>query len=197
MSARPPRLILASTSPYRRALLERLGLPFEVLPPAVDETPLPSESPERLALRLACAKAEVVAGADRQAVVIGSDQVAALGGAVLGKPGTAARAREQLAAASAGAVVFHTAVALARPGRALASHTDRTEVRFRTLSPLDIERYVALDQPFDCAGSFRSEGLGIALLESIVSEDPSALVGLPLIWLAAALKDAGLDPLLG
>ncbi|HXQ31430.1 MAG TPA: nucleoside triphosphate pyrophosphatase [Steroidobacteraceae bacterium] len=196
MSARPPRLVLASTSPYRRALLERLGLRFEVLNPAVEEAPLAGESPERLALRLACAKAEGVALADRETLVIGSDQVAALGGTVLGKPGTVAGARAQLAAASGRSVVFYTAVALARPGRSLASHTDRTDVRFRTLSAAEIERYVARDQPLDCAASFRSEGLGIALLESIETGDPTALVGLPLIWLAAALKDAGLDPLL-
>jgi septum formation protein len=195
MPQRPPPLVLASTSPYRRALLARLGVPFTVHGPAIDEAPRPAEPPQALALRLAHAKAQCVRDIHRTAVVIGSDQVACLDGSVLGKPGTAARARAQLAAASGRTIVFHTAVALARPDAAPVSHADRTEVRFRTLTAARIARYVALDRPLDCAGSFRAESLGIALVESIDSEDPTALVGLPLIWLAAALRAAGLDPL--
>ena len=128
--------------------------------------------------------------------MIGSDQVAECQARVLGKPDCAARAREQLAAASGTVVAFHTAVAVVhRDGATVETHVDLTRVRFRRLGAAEIERYVALDQPFDCAGSFRSEGLGIALFESIESDDPTALVGLPLIWLAQALSRAGLNPL--
>lgn len=191
-----PRLILASTSRYRAQLLARLGLAFEVAAPDVDEAPLAGEAPPARALRLARAKAEAVALRHVGSWVIGSDQVAHLAGVILRKPGDAARAREQLAAQSGRAVEFHTAVALLRQApRGGFEHTDRTVVRFRTLSPAAIARYVELEPAFDCAGGFQSEGLGAALFESVESRDPSALVGLPLIWLAGALRAAGLDPL--
>lgn len=197
MPATTPRLILASTSPYRKALLERLGLTFTVASPAVEESHFPGEAPEAMALRLAGAKAGAVAALNPAALVLGSDQVAALDGEPVGKPGSLERARAQLARASGRAVVFHTAVALARPGGTLSVHVDQTRVRFRTLSAAEIARYVERDRPLDCAGSFRSEGLGIALFEAIECHDPSALIGMPLIWVAAALRAAGLDPLAG
>ncbi len=194
MSDPRPPLILASTSRYRRELLERLRLPFTAESPAVDETAEPGEAPDLLAERLAEAKARAVAARHPGAVVIGSDQVAACAGLKLGKPGTPDRARAQLAAASGQVVVFHTAVAIVGPG-GLERHRDETRVRFRTLSAAGIARYVELEAPLDCAGSFKSEGLGVALFEAVQSEDPTALVGLPLIWVAAALARAGLDPL--
>jgi septum formation protein len=191
-----PRLLLASTSPYRARLLERLGLPFQVQAPGVAEARLLREAPPTRALRLAHAKAAAVAAGHPDACVIGSDQVAALGRRLLDKPGDARRCREQLLAASGKRVAFHTAVVLVGPGEAPArSHVDRTLVSFRTLSEREVARYVDIEQPFDCAGSFRSEGLGVALFESIETRDPAALVGLPLIWLAGALRAAGLDPL--
>ena len=195
MSDPRPPLILASTSRYRKALLERLGLPFATENPAVDEAAEAAESPAALAERLAAAKARAV-GARHPApvVVIGSDQVAACAGRRLGKPGTPERAREQLAAASGQTVVFHTAVAVLHRGK-LEIHRDQTRVRFRSLTAAEIARYVELDAPLDCAGSFRSEGLGVALFEAIETEDPTALVGLPLVWLVGALTRAGLDPL--
>ena len=195
MRPTPPALILASTSPYRRELLKRLQLPFEVASPQVDETPLSGEAPRALARRLARAKAEAVAALNPSAVVIGSDQVAELDGMPLGKPGSAERARAQLSLASGRTMIFHTSVAIALPGGAPAEHTDLTRVRFRTLSAAAIASYVDLDQPLDCAGSFRSEGLGVTLFEAIESLDPTALVGLPLVWVAGALRSAGLDPL--
>jgi len=195
MSDPRPPLILASTSRYRKELLERLRLPFTAESPAVDETAVAGESPAALAERLAEAKARAVAARHAgHVVVIGSDQVAACAGRRLGKPGTPDRAREQLAAASGQVVVFHTAVALVHRG-GVERHRDQTRVRFRSLSPAEIARYVEIESPLDCAGSFKSEGLGVALFETIDSEDPTALVGLPLIWLAAALRRAGLDPL--
>jgi septum formation protein len=196
MPADKAALILASTSPYRRALLERLRLPFAVEAPGVEESAAPGEAAGALALRLALSKAACVAHRHPGAVVIGSDQVAECRGRVLGKPHTAERAREQLAAASGAMVVFHTAVALLHgDGVTEETHTDLTRVRFRRLLAAEIERYVALDAPLDCAGSFRCEGLGVALFESVESEDPTGLVGLPLIWVAAALRRAGLNPL--
>jgi septum formation protein len=191
---RPP-LVLASTSRYRKALLERLRLPFSVADPGVDEAPQPGEAPAALALRLAGAKALAVASRMPGAVVIGSDQVATLDGAALGKPGTPERAMRQLAAASGRCVEFLTAVAVAVEGQLVAKHLDLTRVRFRALSALEIERYVALDTPLDCAGSFRAESLGVALFDAIESRDPTALVGLPLVWLASSLRATGLDPL--
>jgi len=185
------RLVLASTSPYRRDLLARLGLPFDTARPGVNETPGPGESPLALAVRLAEAKAVDVASANGDAWVLGSDQVAELDGTALGKPGDAERARAQLAAMSGRAVCFHTGVCLARgDGRRLAA-LDTTTVRFRALSDGEIARYVAAERPLDCAGSFKSEGLGIALFEAIESQDPTALVGLPLIATARLLREAG------
>ena len=191
-----PALILASTSPYRADLLGRLGLAFEAVAPGVDEAPQGGESPRARALRLAKAKADAVAKRFPGSWVIGSDQVADLGGRILDKPGDAARCREQLAAESGSVVEFHTAAVLLRlESRSVFEHVDRTAVRFRTLSADEIARYVELDRPFDCAGGFRSEGLGAALFESMETRDPAALVGLPLIWLAGALRAAGLDAL--
>ncbi len=191
-----PRLLLASTSRYRALLLERLNLPFAVQAPEVDEARLPREKPAARALRLALAKAQAVAARNPDACVIGSDQVAVLGLRILDKPGDAARCREQLEASSGKRVDFHTAVAVVGPGPGSSqSHVDRTRVRFRTLTEREISRYVDIEQPFDCAGGFRSEGLGVALFESIETRDPAALVGLPLVWLAGALRAVGLDPL--
>ncbi len=196
MTADKAPLILASTSPYRRLLLERLRLPFTAEAPGVEEAALPGEEPGTLALRLARAKAAAVSRRHPGAVVIGSDQVAECRGRVLGKPGGPERAREQLALASGTTVVFHTAVALAHAdGETVDMHTDLTRVRFRRLDAREIERYVALDEPYDCAGSFRSEGLGVALFEAVESEDPTGLVGLPLVWVAGALARAGLSVL--
>ena len=191
-----PTLILGSTSRYRRELLERLRLPFEVQAPDVDETPRPGEAPAALAQRLALAKAQAVAAAHPNAVVIGSDQVADLDGVPIGKPGTHARAVEQLRAMRGRSIVFQTAVAVVRAatgyvGTALAPVT----VRFRQLSDDEIEHYLHAEQPYDCAGSAKCETLGIALLDAIESDDPTALVGLPLIRTCALLRAAGLDPL--
>lgn len=192
----PPRLVLASTSRYRAELLARLGLPFSTEAPGVDESERQGEAPRDRALRLAHAKAAAVSSRHPDAWVIGSDQVADLEGRILDKPGDAARCRAQLAAESGRTVEFHTAVALHRaaPQHSVA-HVDRALVRFRELSPAEIARYVELDRPFDCAGGFRSEGLGAALFESMETVDPAALVGLPVIWLAGALRAVGLDPL--
>ena len=191
-----PLLILGSTSVYRRELLARLRLPFEVHAPDVDETPLPGEAPAALALRLALAKAHAVSRLHPDAVVIGSDQVADLDGQPIGKPGTHERAVAQLRSMSGREVVFQTAVAVvcarsAHVGTALVPVT----VRFRKLSDPEIELYLRAEQPYDCAGSAKSETLGIALLDSICSDDPTALVGLPLIRTCALLRAAGIDPL--
>ncbi|HUY83131.1 MAG TPA: Maf family nucleotide pyrophosphatase [Steroidobacteraceae bacterium] len=192
----PPKLILASTSVYRRELLARLGLPFECRAPGADETSQPGEAAAALAARLARAKAWPVAAADPAAWVIGSDQVAVLGPAadesILGKPGSAARCMEQLRACSGHTVTFLTAVCVLR-GRDASAHefVDRTVVAFRALCDLEIERYVARESPLDCAGGFKSEGLGISLFESIDNRDPTALIGLPLIRLAATLRACG------
>ena len=186
-----PRLLLASTSPYRRELLARLRLPFEAVRPDADETPRPGEAPEALARRLAADKAHSVARGAGDAGVIGSDQVAALGDEALGKPGDLPNARRQLRSMSGREVRFHTALCLAHgDGRALEA-LETTVVRFRALEDAEIERYLAAEQPFDCAGSFTSEGLGIALFESIESRDPTALVGLSLIDTARLLREAG------
>ena len=191
-----PRLILASTSRYRRELLMRLALPFEVLSPQVDESALAGEAPSALAERLALAKAAAVGDRHPEAVVIGSDQVAELDGLAIGKPHTHAAATAQLRAMSGRSVAFHTAVAVVRGDRHFASVLSaRVQVRFRTLDDGQIERYLLADQPYDCAGSAKSESLGIALLASIDSDDPTALVGLPLIRTCELLRQAGLDPL--
>ena len=192
----PPRLILASTSRYRRELLARLRLPFEVMAPAVDETALAGEAPAALALRLARAKARAVAVRAPQAVVIGSDQVADLDGQALGKPGTHERAVEQLRALRSRRVIFHTAVAVSCTSTAFErSAVVPVVVRFRNLSDGEIEHYLRTEQPYDCAGSAKCETLGIALTEAIESDDPTALVGLPLIRTCDMLRAAGLDPL--
>ena len=191
-----PRLVLGSTSPYRRELLQRLRLPFDVVAPAVDETARPGETPARLAARLALDKAREVASRHAGAVVIGADQVADLQGQALGKPGHHAAALAQLQAMRGQWVVFHTAVAVLRADRGFEQVQVATvRVRFRDLSDTDIERYLALEQPYDCAGSAKCETLGIALLDVIESDDPTALVGLPLIRTCRLLREAGLDVL--
>ncbi len=192
---RPP-LILASTSRYRRELLERLHLPFEVMAPQVDETPQPGETPSELALRLAVAKARAVAQGRPDAVVIGSDQVADLDGLPIGKPGNHARATAQLRQLSGRRVVFQTAVAVVRADTGFEQTLlAPVTVHFRSLSDAEIERYLRLEEPYDCAGSAKCETLGIALLDRIESDDPTALIGLPLIRTCALLRAAGLDAL--
>ncbi|MEW9572526.1 nucleoside triphosphate pyrophosphatase [Rhodanobacter sp. Si-c] len=192
MNAAPPRIVLASTSRYRAELLRRLLPDFEQRAPGTDETALPGEAPDAHAARLAVAKAVAAADGLGDALVIGSDQVAELDGTQLDKPGSAANARAQLAASSGHTAHFHTALCLldTRDGRRQV-HVDHTRVHFRTLDAMEIERYVEREQPLDCAGSFKCEGLGISLFERIDSEDPSALIGLPLIALARLLRTAG------
>ncbi|MCB1957947.1 MAG: septum formation inhibitor Maf [Rhodocyclaceae bacterium] len=188
-----PTLVLASTSVYRKALLERFGLPFVTDRPDVDETPLLGESPPSTAERLAEAKARAVAGRHPDALIIGSDQVAHIGDETFGKPGTEARAIAQLTRMSGETVVFHTALCLlnAATGR-VQLRAVPTEVRFRTLTRGEIERYVTVERPLDCAGSAKSEGLGITLLDALRGDDPNALVGLPLIALAQMLRAEGI-----
>lgn len=187
-------LVLASSSVHRRQLLERLGLPFECAPPAVDEAPLAGESPAALATRLARAKALAVARERNDAIVIGSDQVALRGEQVLGKPGDAERCRAQLAASSGCELTFLTAVCVVAAGGAQTfEHIDRTIVQMRVLDHAEIARYVAQDRPWDCAGGFKAESLGVALVSRIETVDPTALTGLPLIWLAGVLRDCGLS----
>ena len=190
------QLVLASSSPYRRELLERFGVPFVVRPPDVDESPLPGEAPEALARRLAVAKARRVAERCADAVVVGSDQVASLDGRVLGKPGTVDRAVRQLASCSGRRVRFLTGLAVVRGGT-LRTRTrlDVTTARFRRFDAGRAERYVRRDQPLDCAGGIRFEGLGPLLLEGVDTADPSAAIGLPLIALGELLRLEGLDPL--
>ncbi|RTL37853.1 MAG: septum formation inhibitor Maf [Burkholderiales bacterium] len=189
-----PSLILASTSRYRQELLARLRLPFEAVAPQVDETPLPGEAPAALAERLALAKARAVAALQPQAVVIGSDQVADLNGEVLGKPGSHDAAHAQLRRMSGREVVFQTAVAVVAPGLAAIERAE-VRVRFRDLSDAAIDHYLHADQPYDCAGSAKVESLGIALLDAVESDDPTALIGLPLIRTCQLLRRAGLEPL--
>jgi septum formation protein len=190
-AARP--LVLGSTSRYRRELLARLRLDFEVAAPQVDETPQPGEAPAALALRLALAKAVDVAARRPEAIVIGSDQVADLDGEPLGKPGTHERAVAQLRRMSGRTVIFQTALAVVCRATGF-QQTDlaAVRVRFRPLNDGEIERYLRAEQPYDCAGSAKSEGLGIALLDAIDSDDPTALIGLPLIRTARLLRAAGL-----
>jgi MAF protein len=189
-------LILASTSPFRRALLERLGLPFNMVAPRVEETRRPGEPPQVMVLRLAEAKAQAVARLHPEALVIGSDQVACIDDQVLGKPGDRGRAIAQLERASGRTVVFQTGLCL------LNAQTGRTQtlvepfhVHFRPLTRAQIETYLDRETPYDCAGSFKSEGLGIALFRRLEGEDPSALIGLPLIRLVTLLESEGLYPL--
>jgi septum formation protein len=189
-------LILASTSRYRRELLQRLPLPFQVMSPGVDESAQTGETPAALAGRLAMAKALAVAALHPEAVVIGSDQVADLEGQVMGKPGSYERARDQLLQMSGRQLVFQTAVAVACTATGFAQlRLVPVTVQMRTLHAAEIERYLALEQPYDCAGSAKSEALGIALLQAVHSSDPTALVGLPLIATCDLLRAAGLDPL--
>lgn len=191
------QLVLASSSPYRRELLQRFGLPFAVKPPDVDEAPLPGETPEALAVRLAVAKARHVAKRrGRETLVVGSDQVASFDGQVLGKPGSANRAVRQLASFSGRQVRFLTGLAVVR-GETLhtRTHLDVTTARFRRFNAARAERYVRQDQPLDCAGGIRFEGLGPLLLEAVDTADPSAAIGLPLIALGELLRLEGMDPL--
>jgi septum formation protein len=194
-----PRLILASSSAYRRELLGRLHLPFEAISPDIDETPLPGETPEATALRLARAKAAAIALENPGALVIGSDQVATLDGAQIGKPGDHARALAQLQTMRGRRVVFHTALCL-WDGRLPAEDAAQVAqlenvqvfVTFRDLPDAELDAYLRIEQPYDCAGSAKNEGLGIALLERIDSSDPTALTGLPLIALTGMLRRAGM-----
>lgn len=205
-SATPPRLILASSSPYRRALLERLRVAFDVCVPALDETPLAGEAPAATALRLAQAKARAVAqreapspshGRAAPLLVIGSDQVATFDGLQIGKPGTHEKALEQLRAMRGRTVEFHSALCVFERSSGIAQTEDVvTRVRFRDLPDAELDAYLRAETPYDVAGSAKSEGLGIALLESIDSDDPTALVGLPLIALTRMLRTAGY-PLFG
>jgi septum formation protein len=189
-----PPIILASTSPHRRLLLERLGLPFVSMAPGVPETALPGEAPAARALRLARDKAAAIASQHPAAIVIGSDQVASLGDVraalVLHKPGDRTTCRGQLAAMSGQVARFDTAVVLRHGGVELA-HTEPTQVHFRELTPEQIEHYMDREPAFDCAGGFKCEGLGVTLFHSIETRDPTALVCLPLIWVCAGLRELG------
>ena len=186
-------LILGSTSVYRKSLLARLDIPFSVVSPEVDETPLPAEAPEQLALRLAMAKAVAVSRLHPDAVVIGSDQVADLSGESLGKPGTHDRAVAQLTRMSGRAVIFQTAVAVVCQATAFSRvELAQVSVQFRHLTPVEIEAYLLRERPYDCAGSAKSEGLGIALLDRIDNDDPTSLVGLPMIRTCRLLREAGI-----
>jgi septum formation protein len=199
-SSSPVRLILASSSAYRRELLSRLGLPFETMSPDIDETPLPGEAPEATALRLARGKAGAIAALHPGALVIGSDQVATLDGEQIGKPGDHERALAQLRMMRGRRVTFHTALCL-WDGRLDAGHAERvaqveniqTFVAFRDLPDHELDAYLRIEQPYDCAGSAKNEGLGIAILERIDSTDPTALTGLPLIALTGMLRRAGVS----
>ncbi|MBC7455605.1 MAG: septum formation protein Maf [Massilia sp.] len=191
-----PRLILASGSPYRRSLLERLGLPFEVMAPDIDEAAMPGELPQATALRLARDKAAAIAARAAGSIVIGSDQVATLDGEQIGKPGNHARALAQLQKMRGREVLFHTALcvwdarASALTGPAQLENI-QTRVTFRHLSDAELDAYLRIEQPYDCAGSAKNEGLGIALLARIDSCDPTALTGLPMIALTGMLRKAG------
>ena len=188
------KLVLASTSAYRRTLLERLSIPFEVASPNIDESPLTGEQPDATAERLAAEKARAVAADWPNALIIGSDQVAHLGSQIFGKPGTEARAIAQLQQMSGQTVMFHTALALLNTQSGhLQVEGIPTRVRFRTLSNAEIQRYVVKERPLDCAGSAKSEGLGISLLEALSGDDPTALIGLPLIALSRMLRAEGVE----
>ena len=193
MASAPMKLVLASTSAYRRELLQRFDLPFGVARPDIDETPLPGETPQATAERLAVEKARAVAGQFEDALSIGSDQVAHMGDTRFGKPGTIERAIAQLQAMSGRTVIFHTALAVlnTRSGHVQLDAVP-TQVRFRTLGDDEIVRYVNKERPLDCAGSAKSEGLGITLLDALSGDDPNALVGLPLIALARMLRNEGI-----
>lgn len=189
-----PPIILASTSRWRRELLERLHLPFTTVAPDCDETSLPDEAPDALVERLARAKAASVAAGNHDVLVIGSDQVAALGSRILTKPGTHERAREQLTACSGHEVIFHTGLCLhdTRNGKVTVERVDY-RVGFRTLAADEIDRYLEREAPYDCAGSIRSEGYAVTLFDRMEGPDPTALIGLPLIRLSALLRQAGVS----
>ncbi len=188
------RIILASSSPYRYEMLARLGMPFTAVSPNVDETPLPNESPTDLALRLSLSKAQAVAQQHHDALIIGSDQVATINGTPIGKPGSFERAQAQLRQLSGQTVEFHSALCVSNGQRhELADVVTRCQ--FRTLSDTEIDTYLQREQPFDTAGSAKAEGLGIALMESMHSDDPTAIIGLPLIALTRMLRSFGLNPL--
>lgn len=190
-------ILLASSSPYRRQLLARLGLNFESRAPDLDETPLPGEDPELLVRRLAEAKARALGPTHPDTLIIGSDQVAVLDGQILGKPGNHERAREQLSAASGRELTFLTGLCLYHSGADRARvRCERFRVEFRTLKPEHIEHYLRREQPYDCAGSFKAEGLGIGLFKRLSGDDPNTLVGLPLIALVDLLVEEGVDVLL-
>jgi MAF protein len=190
------QLVLASSSRYRRALLEQLRLPFVCASPDIDEAPLTGETVPALVTRLALAKARALASQFPDALIIGSDQACALDGRILGKPGNAANARAQLQACSGRRVTFYTGLALYDTHRDACQQTvDAYTVQFRDLSAAEIARYVELEQPFDCAGSFKVEGLGITLFSALEGKDFNSLIGLPLLSLCALLRAAGLNPL--
>jgi septum formation protein len=189
----PLKLILASSSPYRRELLERLKIPFEVMAPEVDETPRPGEMPEKLVERLAVEKAQKIAGQIPGALVIGSDQVAVYNGSIVGKPHNHDKAVEQLRSASGRTVTLYTGLALVNADtRRVQREVIPYRVTFRALTDTQIESYLRLEQPYSCAGSVKSEGLGIALLEKFEGDDPNTLIGLPLIRLVRMLENEGI-----
>lgn len=191
-----PSILLASTSPFRQALLHKLGLPFITAAPEVDESPQPDETAEALVIRLAVAKAQALAKTYPRHWIIGSDQVCVLDGAIAGKPHTAENARAQLRAASGKAITFYTGLALFHPVSGTLLHCcEPFMVHFRTLTDAEISGYVEKEQPLQCAGSFKSEGLGICLFDRLEGRDPNTLVGLPLIALNEMLQQAGINPL--
>lgn len=195
MTCTPRALVLASTSPYRQRLLKRLRVPFTTVRPETDETPLPGEEAAPLARRLAQAKCRSVSRTAPGALVLGSDQTASIDGDLLHKPGDFGAAFRQLQRCSGRQVIFHTGAALCMDDRLIDTVCVATTVEFRHLSGQEIERYLALDEPYDCAGSFRWEGIGISLFRALRSDDPTALEGLPLIAVADMLRSRGLDPL--
>ncbi|NYT59756.1 septum formation protein Maf [Alcaligenaceae bacterium] len=188
------RLILASSSPYRRELLARLGIPFTTVSPNIDESPLPGESPAELAVRLSVAKARAVAHMHPDSLIIGSDQVATVDGRPIGKPGNFERAKAQLEQLSGLTVEFHSALCVSNSDRHVTADII-TRCQFRKLSPQEITNYLHREQPYDTAGSAKAEGLGIALMDSMQSDDPTAIIGLPLITLSRMLRSFGLNPL--
>ena len=188
------RLILASSSRYRHELLARLGLPFTAISPDIDETPLPGEQPAELALRLSAAKARKIAADHPGTLIIGSDQVAALNGSPIGKPGSFERAQDQLRQLSGQVVEFHSGLCLTN-GQRQETADVVTQCRFRSLSQAEIDAYLLREQPFDTTGSAKAEGLGIALMDGMQSDDPTAIIGLPLIALSRMLRSFGINPL--
>ena len=189
------RLILASSSPYRHDMLKRLGLPFTAISPEIDESPQPGESPVTLAVRLSRAKADAITARHPEALVIGSDQVASFDGQCIGKPGSHDNAVAQLRMLSGRSVEFHSALCLSNGHKAITENVITT-CRFRTLDDLEIQNYLERERPYDTAGSAKAESLGIALMESMSSDDPTAIIGLPLIALSRMLRRFGVNPLL-